>query len=260
MITMRAFLLRFGTIASTVTLAIVLPAAAEAIALTQSSGTWVNPVGSEGTITYTTIETENQIRWGNPITSSSEKSGLGFAGFAAATFDLNTSFLVGTLRHFNNPVSNPIGVVGISAVDLLVNLDFADVGGVPLSRQFTFNFGVDETPNRGDVSSCFYPSTIACADKISFLNTYAAETFNIVGRDYTLKLLGFSNGTTPAGTLLDNFISQEQTTNVAYLYGEISAPPLPLTVPVPEPGAIGAFSLIGLYGLIRRCKTTPSNL
>lgn len=251
---MKAFLLRFGTIAATVTLAIALPA--DAITLTQSSGAWVNPVGSEGTVEYTAIGNENQIRWGTPIPPTG-KSGLGFAGVDTAMFDLNTPFLVGTLRHFNNPVTNPSGVFGISAVDLQVSLDLADIGGVPLSRQFTFNFGVDETPNADLVASCRYPSTIVCADKISFLNTYAAETFDIAGRDYTLKLLGFSNSSTAVGSLLDNFISQEQATSVAYLYGEISAPPLPLTTP--EPGAIGAFSLMGLYGLIRRRTAATSD-
>lgn len=207
------------------------------MSLASSSASWVNPVGGVSTLTVNTSGNETQIRWGQPPDLNGAKSGLGFAGSSTTQFDFDNPFLVGTLRHFNYPVSPP----SLTAVQLLVNLNFSDIGGVPLSRSFTFDFNIDETPNQ---LPCQYESTVPCADKISFANTTASETIAIANKRYTLELLGFR--TSPTGALVNDFISQEGGTNEASLYGKITATSVPESS-VPEPTAIAALFSLGVY-------------
>ncbi|MDX2213577.1 MAG: THxN family PEP-CTERM protein [Oculatellaceae cyanobacterium bins.114] len=237
---MKLMFLRAGV--STLTFAIasiitiILPAPATGVTLLGSSGTWNNPVGGDTTIEHITMGDEALILWGTATTSAS-KSGLGYLGVGSSRIASDIPFLVGTLRHFNNPVAPP----NVTAVELLINLNLADVSGSLASRSFTFNFAVDETTN---VAPCLYASAIPCADRISFLNTTALETFEVAGTPYTLELLGFSDRPTLDGTLVNEFISQERDINTAFLIGKLT---VASSQPVPEPGAIVPLTLLGLY-------------
>lgn len=244
---MKALFLTAGVSTFAFATVTILTAPATATTLISSSGTWTNPVGGETTVEYTTVGDEAQILWGNALSGSS-KSGLGYLGLgiSAADISFDTPFLVGTLRHFNNPIAPP----NVTAVDLLINLNLADVGGILISRAFTFNFAVDETTN---IDPCVYPSTTPCADRISFLNTTASETFEVAGTSYTLELLGFSDPATSA--LVDGFVSQEGGTSTASLFGRLTAvTPEPEPQTTPEPGAIASLTLLGLYFGVRRRK------
>jgi hypothetical protein len=102
----------FGILASTAacagaTLAVGLaPAPVQAqVVLDQTTGTWSLPVGGSG-VNTPTVSGENQIRWGTPATASGQ-SGLGFKGRGPdlnLPITLGENFLIGELRHFNNPI------------------------------------------------------------------------------------------------------------------------------------------------------------
>lgn len=231
----RSLLLAIATLIATAS-------TAQAATLTRSDGTWINPIG--GGAIESRSGSEAQILWGSPI-QAGQKSGLGFAGVEATAFDFDRPFLVGTLRHFNNPIFPP----NVTAVDLLIRLAFEGIDELPIDRQFTFNFGIDETPN---TAPCIYSSTVPCADRIAFTNSFASETFVLGETSYTLKLLGFGSSSI-AGSLLSDFISQEQSVSTAYLFGEITVAPSAST---PEPSAIAAVGLLGLaIGFWRRTSS-----
>ncbi|MEB3282893.1 MAG: THxN family PEP-CTERM protein [Lyngbya sp.] len=218
--------------------------AANALTLNGSSGSWSNPIGGEF-IQYQTLGEENQIRWGDPVTPG-EQSGLGFTGVDSTDIELENVFQIGTLRHFNKVIyTNENGVsTAASAVDLSLNLDFAELG----MKTFDFNLEIDETLNNGNCM--YYTVGDDCSDKISFPVSFAPQSFEIDGVSYTLSLVGFSYGT--GQDILSDFISQEQDTSQAVLYGKITAVDNIIATStmtgtqVPEPQTMGGFLVLGL--------------
>jgi PEP-CTERM motif len=207
--------------------------AANALTLAGSSGTWSNVVGGSG-VEFQTVGSENQVRWGTPLGSG--KSGLGFSGVGSSTFEIGDVFQIGTLRHFNSPITFGTNA---SSADLDITLNFL---APAITQAFTFTFSIAETINQAPASSCPFPSTIPCSDKISFPSALGSSSFSIDGVNYTLQLLGFSN--TPGGSLVSEFISEEGGTNSAFLYGKITSMK---PTAVPEPGSV--MGILGFAAL-----------
>ncbi|MEX0270801.1 THxN family PEP-CTERM protein [Leptolyngbyaceae cyanobacterium UHCC 1019] len=215
--------------------ALVLTVTAPAQAFSfNTSGAWDAIANPE--VAYQTVGAENQIRWGTGVTSGIEgKSGLGFAG-KSGTASFGTIFNLGTLRHFNNPifgfVPTPIG--------LTLNLNFGGTLPVP-AQTFLFNLAIDETNNA--LNPCPYsPNNAAgCSDKISFAATTSSNSFTVDQKVYTLELLGFSP--TPNGTAVNEFISEENGINQAFLFGRVVE--TETSAAVPEPTAIAGVMLAG---------------
>jgi hypothetical protein len=203
---------------------------AQALVLNGTSGTFANAI--DGTnVTYP----GSTVRWGTNIGNG--QSGLGFDGVGSLNpVPIDTSFLVGTLAHFNNAIA---GGSAASSVDLGINIDIASIG----VTTFNFTFDIDETPNSG---TCVYVSVTPCADSITWANAFAPQSFSDGGIDYTLQLLGFNNG----GGLVNQFISQEGGTSRAGLYAQITQVP---TQDVPTPAAI-LPALMGMFGAASRKK------
>lgn len=200
---------------------------ASALTLGSVLGVWSNPIGGAN-IGYFTVDGENQVRWGGD--GGYGQSGLGFTGSATlpSVVSPGAEFEIGILRHFNQPI---IAGTEITAVDLTINLGFTDPAKNPT---FTFTLAVDETPN---AEPCPYPSTTPCSDKITFPSAFPdlSESYWLNGKYYTLQIVGFRSS--PGGPLVTDFISDEQQTNSAYLYGILTTPPA-LEVPVDlKPGS-----------------------
>ena len=226
--------------------ALALTSAAVAIPISSTSVTWSNAVGGSnllynqangsGDSTYT------DVRWGTSLGDG--QSGLGFNPANPPTIDYpaDTPFLLGQLRHYNNPIG---GGTASSSVDLA--LGALITGGSPASQTFAFRFLIDETTN---VAPCAYPSTTPCADRIQFQNLDLTSAFMFGGINYTLELLGFQ--ATVESPLLSYFDSQEGGTNSVGLYGRFIAAP----TRVPEPGTLGLISFgLLLTGFAARRKT-----
>ena len=239
-------------------------AIAQAISINRSSGFWTETTGGqhiiygngdEGSTTFgdATVQGEtgkNQVRWGTPFPESGlgdpndheNKSGLGFVGVGAMDVEVDEVFELGTLLHYNNPVK---GSEAATAAALDVKLDLGDELGI---KTFSFNFEIEETLNSGNVEDCTYESETPCADRISWSNDFASQTFTFGDQEYTVELLGFRESI--ESPLVEEFISQENGTSSANLYARLTvAPP---SADVPEPASLLGLGLVGGSVLVAR--------
>ena len=146
-----------------------------------------------------------QIRWPQ---GGSNQSGLGFVGVSGLDLEsLTTSgnaFILGTLTHYNHPVSD-----AIYWADLKITL------GLPTPKDFTFRVQIDETENDG---SCPYGgSGQNCNDKVTFPDSISDQVITVGGIDYTLIIDGFKR--TVSDPTLESFVTEENRDNTASLVG-----------------------------------------
>ena len=175
-------------------------------AFTSTSGVWTSVSGGSN---VTGVNT-NEVRWG---TTSGEKSGLRFDGAGDQSFNEGDTFYLGALTHLNWPIQNPA-----NGATLQITLDFNRPNIV--NQTFSYNFNIDETVNNG---SCPYGgSGQNCNDKITFPISFGQTSFQIGDKLYTLRINGFVNSY-PSGTLVSQFITEEQRNNTAYLVGTLSS-------------------------------------
>lgn len=206
---------------------------ADALTLNSSSASWSNVIGGSNSVGFQRVGSESQVRWG--WSTGKGKSGLGFTGVELKTLDVNQKFLLGALRHYNNPI---YGASAATAVDLTLKLD---LGEPAVTQFFTFTLEIDETVNE---EPCTYPGVTTCPDKIFFPKTIALNSFEIAEKEYTLKILGFTNSLN--GVPINQLISEEGEAGQRsfFLFGKIVS-----TEPeeVPEPGILAGLSLLATY-------------
>lgn len=208
--------------------ALALSLGANAIPISSTSVTWSNAIGGSNIVLNNSNGNYIDVLWG--VSTGSGQSGLGFDPSNPPAIDqpVNTPFLLGHLRHYNNPINS-----GTAASSVDLTLGTAISGASPTTQYFSFRFLIDETLN---ADPCLYYSTSPCADRITFQNMTLSSSFLFGGVNYTLQLLGF--GTSP-NALLPHFDSQEEGTNKIGLYAKFTAPP----TRVPEPGTLALLSL-----------------
>jgi hypothetical protein len=219
--------------------------------LNQSSGTWSNVIGGYdkdgvSTVNFQTIGNENQVHWGTPGKSTSSQSGLGFTGDGGSTRQLGEPFLLGTLRHLNNPI---YADTAAKSVDLTINLDFTinpnSSQSKHLAKSFAFTLGIDETLNTKithkyqngswiedivdltprsalqpwiEGKNCKYPGITSCPDRIFPQTTIPQDSVEIDGTSYTLEWIGFSDSNNDRRPLIIPGLTEEKQKNAAKLY------------------------------------------
>lgn len=198
--------------------------------LSSSSGIWT---GVNGGSNINGIGTK-KVSWGNPTTDKGQ-SGLRFKGVGSTSFDVDETFKVGTLTHFNNPILNPA-----SGANLQVDLNFSTPD---IDPSFNFKFAIDETLN---VAPCSYasPQNRPCSDRISFPVSLPSESFKFMGKNLTLELLGFGQ---EANNFDSEFITKEKKKNKTFLFARITENETP-SQNVPEPASILGLLAIGAFG------------
>ena len=213
----------------------------QALTLNGTSGSFSNAVGGSNI----NLDQPGTILWGIP--PSGAQSGLRFDGSGSSDpLPLDIAFALGALTHFNNPVF--VGT-GATAVDLDIALDFAGSG----LTTFNYTLNIDETLN--DAASCVVPGITVCPDIIDFEPTVGTQTFMNGGIEYELELLGFRSELT--GEVMTQFISEENQSNNALLYGRITQISDPVTE-VPTPAAVLPI-ISGMLGAASRSKKQSKN-
>ena len=214
------------------------------VVLDRTTGTWSLPAGP-GTAAYQTVNGENLIRWGTPATASGQ-SGLGFKGRGSPTelnlpITLGENFLIGDLRHFNNPIN-----AGTQLTSAKLTIDTLFENTNPLNIDFVYTTSIDETPNS---TPCAFPSAPGnpCADKIS-ISTLPDQTFTFGSQTLTMASFFLDGSNKPTSSL----ISQEGGTTTASLYARLTKPGQGLGDEVPGP--LPVLGIAAAFGYTRKLR------
>ena len=171
------------------------------------------------------------------------QSGFGFVPASIGTISDGVAFKLGTFAHYNHPI---VANNKFTSIDLKISLNIA--GANPANTAYTYTQYLDETPNSGSCTGCTYsPCSSPCPDKVYWSNLGSSTTFTgSDGKVYTLEILGFADCSSP-GTPISQFVTQENTNNVACIYAKITEcvvtvteNPSPLSV---CPGGSGSFKV-----------------
>jgi hypothetical protein len=166
--------------------------------------------------------TNNQLDWGDPVPDSFSN----FVKFNSANFSTtpDAAFNIGKLTYRNG--SSFAGSNFNGDFPLLVALNFTNPASV--NPTFNYLFNILNTTNTGD--------PVGDSDRLRFSTAgLSSNSFNVGGVDYTLQLLGFSNDN--GTTIINEFLSPENATATANLYGKITTTNVP--TPALLPGLIG---------------------
>ena len=231
-----------------------------------TSGIWTDFTGSP--YDFNGLGTK-KISWGLPAYSDSDQSSYVFEGVNDFDLDLDGStstFELGTFTHNNFPIY----VSAITGANLALNLDLESIG----SKTFNLSFGHDETPNSGyyddaygnrysGYSTAWYHQEYwdnydygqysgwrycgmngwqlqSCQDVVSLPTLISEEHIDINGEKYQLVVSGFYQN----NELTTRFITEENKSNTAKIYGRLRRVPEPATVlGLLAIGTIGTFSL-----------------
>ncbi len=162
------------------------------------------------------------MRWGEPALAT--KSGLRYDGQTSG-FSFGQDFCLGKLTHYNYPTYAGTAANGAK---LKVTLKFNDLA-VP-DTSFYFDLSILETAN-GYPCPEFQKSSTPCDDLVWWSNIEASQSFTLQnGEAYSLMIVGFSDSF-PSGRPVNQFVTEEQKANVAYLIGRI-IPCVPTTITV----------------------------
>lgn len=201
------------------------------VSLESVIGQWTSVTGTDRASGIGT----NEIRWGRPTTG--DQSGYRFDGFAPPAFsvDIGEVFSLGNFTHFNEPIRR----FSITGARLETTIDL-NIDGTPINDlNFVYDFLHNETTNS---APCLPGSVSVCDDLVQIVNNEPlSDSFRINGIDYTVRILGFEVN----NQLFEEFLTEEDKTNVATLKAVITA----REVPVPEPGTYLLLTLFlgGVY-------------
>jgi len=181
--------------------------------------------------------------WGFPVEIFNNQfifAGRGDASGSNWIAELANPFLIGDFSYRN---ARTLFSSTVKGVDLNIALNLGASDGVHTDPFFfDLSFYLKNTPNTtGD--------PVLDADIVTFANNSSPVTFNFLGTDYLLEVLGLSND--GGKTILTSFTNPEGATEMAGVYARITE-----TAPVPEPATmlLLAVGLAGIAGFKVRSK------
>ena len=177
-----------------------------------------------------TLGTEARIHWGEPANDHNAASGYGFRGVDNLDVVVGETFVLGSLRHFNEAIQDG---VFLGEVDLRLAIDLRDVG----TLSFEVRFAHDETSN--DTGDPWLDR-----DFVDFKNGLP-QTISSGGT--VLQITGFVDSD---GNRVSRFQSPENSINVAFLEGKFLSIEVPTT---PDPCASSFEPVFNP----RRCEISP---
>lgn len=204
-----------------------------------TSGTWTDAIDSFGGNAIFGQGT-NQISWG----AGNAKSSYVFTGINPAQekteAELTNPFLLGTFTHNNVPIFFPS--LDSATLNVAFNLD-------AVTSTFSFRFAHNETSN--SPGTCLPGSVSICDDVVTFPTATSSETITLDGVDYNLTLIGFSQNN--GATIVSSFLTQENRSNQAGLYAQLTRSPNQAAVP--EPFSIIATGLaLGMGATLKKLR------
>ena len=202
-----------------------------------SSGQWVSPNPSGGSIVTTGVGTPD-FTWGDASAFELGNNSLSFSGasFASVT---ETPFMVGSIQYHNGTTA--LGSTP-DFISLALDLNF----GAPSIGHVisTYVFGLNSTPNSDDPD--------ASADFVSLPSGFSTTSFAIGSVIYNVKLTGFQNihGDGFLASSASEFHVREGGIATADVYAVVT------TQMIPEPQTY-ALMLAGLgaMGMVVRRRT-----
>ncbi len=257
-------------------LTLVSAAVVFAILLGGATGTWSNAVpqvsATESCLSYDNGQEtgNNRVFWGRNSSydiclPNADKSAYGFDGIdTQVDVPPEQDFLLGTFTHYNFPIRQNSSITG---AQLSLGLPICGT-----TKTFPYLFGHDETVNTA--SPCAYgpgspgwppvgdPNANGCADRVALPGAPGSTAFDCGSGHYTVALTGFipASGTCPASpgsSTSQFFYTAEGATNIACVYGRITAPSTAVTL-ADLTAASALPAAVPLAGLGRlRCERGP---
>lgn len=190
------------------------------------------------------------VGWGGVPSNGDtfQKSYYQYNGVGRSTVNVGQIFQLGAITHYNYPIIDP----SAREVGLELKIHFSNPA---VTQQFNLTLAHNETPNQPSSGICPAGDSVPCADIVTVPRAVASQNFVVDGRAFTLKFSGFSFNSNPNDfnfALTDEFISDEEKTNKAFLYGQIVEEPIPFELE--SALGLGLFGLWGAWTLRRRHK------
>jgi hypothetical protein len=176
-------------------------------------------------------------------------SGYAFAPTSDITdVGLDTPFLLGTFMHINNPI--PSG--GIGSVNYALSFDLTGLVAPPLD--VLVHFDHNETWN---VAGRCPTGSLSLCDDVVTTSLPGVSMFSLDSGTKYFQLLGFSQD--GGLTFSSRYLSPENGSNTAMLYGMVSSDPAP--IPNPEPATLALFGTGPLAAIAarRRARRTSQS-
>ena len=172
----------------------------------------------------------NQIRYGTvdtnddppPCLDFADQSGFGFEGEGGISMPTDgTPFMVGTFTHYNTTTNGELADYNpLENVELTMTLS----GSVDAVLKCTIT--LDETTN--DDVPCMFPdapNVPPCGERVMLASqSQQSPVISIQGKQYTLEILGFSDGDA-SGTPSKILYTRELATDYAGMYARLVALP-----------------------------------